>query len=71
MKPTTWINWLGVTIFVPSFIALVVLCVKLTPPFSRTTDIDRLLPWSIVSALLAVVGLEMWMHRKKPSSGTN
>ncbi len=65
MKPTTLINRIGLFILLPSFVALLFLCYKLTPGVSPGSDIDKLLNWAGFISLLTVVGFEMFFHRSK------
>ncbi len=65
IKTTAWVNWLGWIILVPGFIALVDICIRVTPPIKEGDDMDKLLNNGLVVGLLVIAALEMIMRRKK------
>ena len=65
IRPVTWINWLGWIILVPGFMALIDICIRVTPPTKEGDDVDKLLNGGLVVGLLVIAALEMIMRRKK------
>jgi hypothetical protein len=66
-RKLTWVNRVGLVLYLSSFIVLVILAAKLTVA-GPTTDVDTLFGRAFIFGILAVVGFEMWLHIKKPPS---